>query len=293
MKKFLIKTMALSLMLLCFFNVGCKVSTSSPKDALKICNQYIDNVEALQEHIKNDYEYPLESAQSVAEGVEEGDRSHINILYSEYVDFDFDGSARKDTDGVGGSLFAPRTLYWMSADLIYQFKDYIDCLNEDNFKLDTSYKYYDAKLDRNEYFKISKKNDRIYVYVRIANQHTQYIIETDSNGWTNIERRAVSIDEEGNETYYNYFYLEKATNENRLFNRNSVVTWTVKSTGDQKDQIRTYDLNEVTQKMIFFDTVFEPETAEGNPKDLHNFMLTLNFEEFVGAVDVENAVAVN
>ena len=296
MKKFLTKTMVAALLFVSVLTAGCSFNNDiSAKKALGICNGYLNNIATFIETIEADgYTYPLETAQAVKVEVQDSDKSHIGVPYSEYLDFNFKTSARKESgDSAGNTLFAPKTLYKMSADVMYLFKDYVDCLTEDNFEFDTTYSYYKAPYSRYEYFKMSVEDDTIYIHIRIANNHTQYVIETNRGNWVSVDRRSITLDDSGKATSYNYFYLKKATQEGRLFDRHSVITWTIESTQDKRDQIRTYDLDETAQKMVFADNAFNPATVGGISKALRDFMLTLNFSDFVNAVDVANAVVLN
>ena len=115
----------------------------------------------------------------------------------------------------------------------------------------------------------------------------------DSTNWKSVERRSVSYKSNGEVENYHYYALEKSSNENRIFDRCACINWRVKSTADFRDQINSIDFEELTQKMLFVDEAFFDGEAMGLTKTLQDYMLSLDFEGFVGYINKTNAVSVS
>ncbi len=283
MKKFLTKIVCLALVFACVFVAGCTSDLASKK-TLNACKEYISELSSLKEVFYADnYVYAEEGAQAAAEQVLGTEKSKFGIDYSQYENFAF------YDDTFGYTLISPKILYGGAVGVLTNFDQYISNLSEEDFRLNTTYKFVEEA--GNKYFKVTFKDNTVYINIENEKYSTLCIIKLDEEyDWVSVERRQVGFDDSKNINLYHYYYLEKSTNENRVFDKCEVITWRIKPWNNIEDQINAFDFDETTQKMILIEEQFE--TATGNVKCLTDFMQTMDFEEFVNQVDATNAVEV-
>jgi len=296
MKKFLTSAITLVLILCCCMVTGCK-KTYTPtqiKQALNICHNYIQDLNELSSIISEsvEFEYSKEAAQQAAVPVTGTDKSALNVDYSYYKEFDFNTS---HYDGI--SLFTPKVLYPGAIGVLKSFDKYINELKEIDFNLGTVYKF--NSQDEATYIKITINENKLYMHKETpsATETTYQLVTIDfdlANGidWNSVEMKTTTISNNAPQTRF-YYYVEKATNENRIFNRLSTINLRIVD-GDDTLGINSLDFNEVTQKLII---VEEGSThLESNSvviETLKSGILAMDFESFVDVIDTSNPVTIN
>ena len=111
--------------------------------------------------------------------------------------------------------------------------------------------------------------------------------------WKSVELRAKSFKADGTENYIHYYYLEKSTHQNRVFNRLGNIIWRFATTGDGRDQVNALDFEETTQKMLFAEDQFFSGQQTGVAKSLCDYMNTLNFTNFVNVINKSSATTID
>lgn len=287
MKKFLTKAFALSLMVGCLFVSGCLGGLTN-KNALQICKDYVLDLTELHTTIKsNDYVYPIEAAKQAATEVKDTDKSGFGIEFSNYRDFEYNPS-----EGFQGNmLLKPKILYPGAIGVLLHLDRFVNYLDAETFKLKTTYKLIFETSE--EYFRAHVNKDKLYINTQKDNSYSQYIIDFDrSNGidWTSVEYKSITYKESGAVSYYFYYYLEQATNENRIADREMSCTWRVDSATNNLDQLAVTEFDEVAQKMLIFDDVCEVGDANPICQTIFDFMQSQDYTSYVNVLDINNNV---
>lgn len=292
MKKFFTKALAIALVFVCFFAVGCGSDAEISKRAINACKKYIDDLEVLQTEIDYhiEYGYDHEAALAVARQVEDTELSKFGIEYSNYNTFNFSDGTEN-----GHSMFSPQILYGGAVGVLIHLDRYVDYLDKDNFSINTNYKFlYDTG---DEFLRVRFSNNTLYAYVKKTGYQALFIIKLkdDSTDWKSVEKRAIGTENNGITTYnYNhYYYIEKSTDDSRVFNSCRNILWRKGSTASGQDQIAAFDFEETTQKMLFVDDSFYPaDLTEGVTKTLYDYMQLKDYTSFVDYIDTTDAVAI-
>ena len=290
MKKILSKVGAVALAAASIFVVGCGSTDVISKRAINACKTYLNDLEVLQTEIDYhiEYGYDAAGAQAAAIAVGDSDLSQFGITYADYNAFNFaDGSAN------GHYIFSPQVLYGGAIGVLTNLDRYIDYLNEDNFSINQTYKFLYSTGD--EYFSVNFNDNTLYAYIEKTGYQKLFTIKLaeDSTDWQSVEMRAVSFHDNGEEEYKHYYYIEKSTNDSRVFDRCANILWRIESTAQGKDQISAFDFEEKTQKMLFEDDSFYPEDlTTGVTKSLYDYMQTLDFTSFINAINKDNATEI-
>lgn len=252
MKKLLTSMLTLALVLCCFTFVGC-AKDNDPKPAtieqtLAICDQFIADMQAVQTKISaQDYVYPTTDAIRASKVVADTDKSSIGIQYSNYMDFDVEETLNEefgDSFTVLDELFdatengAVSTLEFLAGEYKAQ-----------KLSLDVVYSIEDE--DSISYIKLTNNNLKVCLSYKMLNTDGYYGAEiilnlNSDNTWKSFEMKAA--EEDG---MVNYLYVEKSTDESRIFNQ--VIDGFIDGT-----DIGIGDYNEIAQKMMYVHFHNEP-----------------------------------
>lgn len=284
MKKFITSFLTFALIICCFTFVGCKDKENNSKPAtieatLEILDQFVIDMQAVEDKILADgYTYPTNNAIADSVPVRSTDKSSIDIQYSNYIDFDYDYDFEQGTlpepYSPAYNFYPDATSMWTSikSTFIGIYKNY-------NLKLNSVY-----EKSENVYIKLTNDNTKI-TFTIISNEldeefNVEIIIylDNDSN-WKSVEYKHYEID-----GYRSYVYIEKSTNNNRIFNRYISIE-------EDNQGVDLVDLNETTQKMIYIDK-FETDSMNIIESKVYNYLESLEIESFIDNINIENAVEI-
>lgn len=254
MKKLLTSVLTLALILCCFTFVGCKKKDNSGltiDQTLEICEQFILDMEATKTKISSqDYEYPITEAQASAKQVADTDKSSVGIEYSNYDEFDYDcefiyyPTINSDT-AIGMSV---KDLYVDEYNLeahyiTSELEAYINMYKDNNWELGKTYKYYiDREEETSYYIRLTGNSNKITIYEADDEGEwcAEYIINLNSDlSWKSFKNKGALTNGEAAE----YIYVEKATDNNRIFNK--YITASVNAT-----HCKLIDIDEEAQKIL-------------------------------------------
>ena len=290
MKKLLTSVLTLALVLCCFTFVGCtKDEDSAPKPAtieqtLTILDNFVSDMKAIETKISaQDYVYPTIDAIRASQAVANTDKSSIGIEYSNYMDFDYDYDFEQ---GTSPEPYSPSYNFYPDIVEMPFVSVYASIYEENGLKLDTTYTFTieDDGDTETMFIKLTNDKSKVCFYVAFAggeeNEYHALQLNLNSNSnWVSFEYKV--YDEED---FVNYSYVEKSTNENRIFNRYLSV--------EQENQgIGLVDLDETTQKMLYVDE-FTTDSMNLNQSKVYNYLESLNIESISNDIDTTNAIEI-
>lgn len=282
MKKLLTSVLTLALVLCCFTFVGC-TKEEDPKPAtieqtLAICDQFIADMQAIQTKISaSDYEYPTVDAQASAKQVADTDKSSIGIKYSNYMDFDYNYDFDQDQ---GHEPNSPSYEIYPDAVEVGEALDmYIQVYKDNRLQLNNVY-----SIGSSQYIKLTNNGSKISFSMSSRDFDDEFdgelVINIDKNSnWTSFEFR------DYDEMVTLYMFIEKSTDQNRLFNR------FIKIEEEIDFGIECVDLDETTQKMLYVDEFFIDSMNVLESK-VYTYLESLNIPSIIGNIDTTNAVEI-
>jgi hypothetical protein len=288
MKKILTSVLTLALVLCCFTFVGC-TKDEEPKPAtieqtLAILDNFVSDMKAIETKISaQDYVYPTIDAIRASQAVTDTDKSSIGIEYSNYMDFDYDYDFEQ---GTSPEPYSPSYNFYPDIVEMSFVSVYASIYEENGLKLDTTYTFTieDDGDTETMFIKLTNDKSKVCFYVAFAggeeNEYHALQLNLNSNSnWVSFEYKV--YDEED---FVNYSYVEKSTNENRIFNRYLSV--------EQENQgIGLIDLDETTQKMLYVDE-FTTDSMNLNQSKVYNYLESLNIESISNDIDTTNAIEI-
>ena len=292
MKKLLTSIITLSLIICCFAFVGCKKDKdkdTEPKPAtveqtLTIWENFMTDMKEVETKISDqDYVYPIRDAIRASKAVSNTDKSSIGIEYSNYVDFDLE----YNLSGEPGHSYTIKEEYLELQEIISVGNLFFDLYSENDLKLNELY-----RVNLNEY------GDEGYAYIRLNNDNSQinlsmcfssldgsdkayydFTINTNNTTWTSWEFKQCY----NNDDFFGYVYLEKSTNEARIFDRYYFST-----IDDEMATCELIDIDEKAQKLINVDE-FSIDSMNVLQSKVYNHHVSLNIEDIRDNIDFEKA----
>lgn len=289
MKKLLTSVLTLALVLCCFTFVGCTKDKEKPatiEQTLAVCDQFIADMKAVETKISaQNYEYPTIDALRASKAVDGTDKSSIGIEYSNYMDFDLTYDFKQGAYGPYDT-YAPSDFYIEMAEMSEYFGIYFDIYKNNNLQLNNTYKF-DTEDDENPvtiYLKLINDNSRICLSMYMDyteggySYNYDYIINLNNNSsWKSFELKNFS------QNYLTYMYVEKATDNARIFNKFIAV--------ENEETARLTDVDETTQKMLYIDE-FMTDSMNVIQAKAYNYLESLNLEDIVDDIDTANATEI-
>lgn len=293
MKKLLTSVLTLALVLCCFTFVGCnKDKNPTPKPAtieqtLTILENFVADMKAVESKMSaQDYVYPTIDAIRASQAVADTDVSSIGIEYSNYEDFNIDDNLGKDPQ----HPYTVKDSYLEIMDIVYVADLYIDLYSDNNLQLNASY-----KINLNDYGDIG------YSFTRLVNNNNQInlslchssldassmsffdlTINIDNSNWVSCEFKQCY----DHDYFFAYMYIEKSTNEARLFDRYYL------SVMDSETEIPLYSFEEVDEKLqkIFVVDEFSNNSMNVLQSKIYNHHVSLNIGGIRDSINIESAI---
>lgn len=288
MKKLLTSIITLSLIICCFAFVGCKndkdneVKPATVEQTLKIWENFMTDMKALETKISNqDYVYPTRDAIRASKAVSNTDKSSIGIEYSNYVDFDLE----YNLSGEPGHSYTIKEEYLELQETIYVVDLCMDLYGENNLKLNDSYRVNINRYGKYAYIRLNNDNSQINLRFCFSSldgsdkAYYDFTINIENSTWTSCEFKQCYNDDE----FFGYAYLEKSTNEARIFDRFYFST-----IDDEMATCELIDIDEKVQKLIHVDD-FSIDSMNVLQSKVYNHHISLNIEDIREDFDFENA----
>lgn len=281
MKKIITSLLTLALVLCCFTFVGCKdkgnQKPATIEATLEILDEFVADMQTVGDKIAADgYTYPTNNAIAASVPVKSTDKSSIGIEYSNYINFDYDYDF---SQGSNPEPYSPSYNFYPDATGMTSVNMYFQLYTNNNLQLNSVY-----EIRQDVFMRLTNDNSKI-TFTMISNEvneefNAEFVITLDTNfNWKSIEYKRFEID-----GYKSYTYIEKSTNENRVFNRYISIE-------EDNQGVDLVDLDETTQKMIYIDK-FEIDSMNIIQSKVYNYLESLNIESFVDKIDIENAVEI-